>query len=140
MKATDANGDGEPDDPTTVRGDFCEHGTYCASGSIQETACSAGYFCPNRMQSEVDLVNNKCHEGFYCSGGANIGTPNNCLTGSGTANCFNEDTSDGGYCPQGKYCTEQSSVASSCNAGTFLNYEMGTSSADCKACPYGYFC
>jgi hypothetical protein len=125
-------------------GNYCQYGTTCPSGAIQETDCDAGSFCPDNLSGAVDTAN-VCREGFYCSGRANIPTPNNCYDTSGTGpidqtSCFNIDTSTGDMCSPGNYCPEKSSVESQCNPGTFLPFRMAIESDDCITCPYGYYC
>jgi hypothetical protein len=113
--------------------DICQIGSYCAQKSTDLTACNAGYYCPDEMQTAHDATK-KCRAGFYCTGGTTTMTPQNPIYTASP-----KDTK-GNICAKGYYCPETSSKQFSCEPGTFMPYQMALAQTECRDCPYGKYC
>ena len=121
-------------------GDICPAGSYCPKGTHTPILCPVGTYLNTTGASSILMcldcdpgmycdtagqtsVTGLCSEGFYCAGAANTSTPTDGLTGN--------------VCPVGHFCTEGTSVASSCDDGKYMN---NTQASECYVCPAGFFC
>ena len=121
-------------------GGLCMAGHYCPMGSGGGIPCPAGTFsssigltadtectpCPARMHcntSGLTQPSGECDPGYYCSGGAAIGSPSDGMTGD--------------ICPLGHFCVSGSSTPAPCLPGTYAN---STGLSSCLSCPLGHFC
>jgi len=110
---------------TAGSGHYCEPGTFCPAGADAPKQCQAGHYCPRPMMP-LWSDDDDCLAGYYCTGGASIGTPTDGATGN--------------ICPTGHFCEAGSTAADACPDGTFLGDEGGTEEADCRACTPGNYC
>ncbi|CDI84633.1 hypothetical protein, conserved [Eimeria praecox] len=136
----------------------CKEGTWCISGSqikdsslaylpssvvqcpVVPTPCPAGFYndkqgassctkCPGgvycaHMALTTASADGPCFAGFFCSEGSVTPTPK-------------DDPTQGGICPQHKYCPAGSSAPLDCPAGTF---NQATGMAKCPDCTAGFIC
>ncbi|KAI8480901.1 hypothetical protein Bbelb_413740, partial [Branchiostoma belcheri] len=136
-----ASNTSQPEDGTT--GYICPEGSYCPTGSHQETkcpqgsfsnrtglhnvsecaACTPGYHCLTQGLTEPT---DECAAGHYCSLAAI--TPNPVLQ------------SYGDYCTPGHYCPQGTGEPVPCPRGTFLPDTGMDELTDCLNCTGGKYC
>ncbi len=133
--------------PNDATGSICPKGNYCPAGSTAPTpcppgtyndytgrtistdcsSCIAGYFCPLRGATSMDLKFGssefKCTAGYYCNTGSTIPNPT--------------DNVKGNICAAGTYCPAGSSAQTQCDKG-YYNPDPGQSA--CLTCPAGKYC
>lgn len=122
---------------------ICPAGYYCEAGSKSPTMCAIGRFgnktalkvasecaqcLPGSYCAEPGAVapTGKCDAGYICKLGSTTPRPDATSTPpSGTA-------AMGSICPAGGYCEIGSSVASSCQGGSFNPNKGGKNILDCQ--------
>lgn len=121
-------------------GDLCMAGHFCPEGSGGGFPCPAGTFSSSRgLATERDCIpcppgmhcntsgltapSGMCDSGYFCIGGAIIGSPS--------------DGEMGDACPIGHFCTVGTSIPIPCESGTYSN---STGFSVCLTCPPGHFC
>jgi hypothetical protein len=90
-----------PNEPSSQGGGMCGPGYYCTTSQVSQTACTAGYYCPN-FASNLQVA---CPSGYYCpSTGAIslVDTPTKFL-----------------LCPTGYYCPLATVTPMECGEGYY---------------------
>ena len=88
------------------KGDICQIGYFCNSGSEYTTPCLSGKYCPSTGMIFTDLdISKDCSAGFYCIEGSTTPNPTDNIMGS--------------ICPTGSYCPSGSKYPVPCKLGFF---------------------
>lgn len=137
-----------PTNESTMKGDICPAGSYCAAGA-QPVECAIGKYLPyTGASSESECL--QCPAGYYCDE-AGLANPKICPAGyycpNNTSDYSTNPCTIGHKCPEGSY-TEiecppgfyqdetQQSTCKSCTAGNYC--EKGATAL--TPCPAGYYC
>ncbi|WAR09797.1 hypothetical protein MAR_034873 [Mya arenaria] len=141
----------------------CDPGYSCPDQNMiaKGTICSAGYYSQEDAEIEraFPLLQQCSYEvslsipGYYCPEGSSSALP--CNTGTyaqneGSATCTQcpqgfyctANTTDPVSCPMGYYCPagSVSDTTNACPVGKFNNLTERYQASDCVNCPAGYFC
>ncbi|XP_071958738.1 uncharacterized protein [Antedon mediterranea] len=115
----------------------CPQGTYNpALGLAREDEClpcDGGHYCQGIGIVEFDGSSGDdfgvCEPRYYCLQGVNVSNPE-----EGTY------SGDGGPCPQGFYCPEETTYPKSCPNGTYSDLLRLQDESECESCDPGYYC
>lgn len=102
---------------------LCSTGFFCPPGSVMQTPCLMGYYCPSSIYQYL------CQLGTFCPQGS--ASQSSCPSGT-----FCPNTSISLACPSGTYCPPGSIAPVNCTRG---NYCPLISSSPIP-CTSGYFC
>lgn len=121
-------------------GDLCPAGSYCPTGSSSPQQCPSGTYSPSTGNTNVTSCI-ECTPGFYCSVGG-LTEPNGvcrsgCYCSGGASSNCPTNSDNGGACPVGHYCPEESVAPVPCAPGYFSSV-VGRST--CEECPAGSVC
>ena len=107
----------------------CPAGTFSISTGLanetQCTPCTGGQYC---VEKNATTVTGPCHEGYYCTVGSDMPSPDSGYTGVA------------GPCPTGQYCPANSTVPMPCRVGSYSNVTHLVTHTDCEPCDYGTYC